>query len=206
MLLSNTPNAFPSPVNVRCLCITEKLTGMSCFHRLQKESSETNSEASEAEASNTSTGDTSGGSTTGGGSGVSRGGAVGNSWLSSGIVAGTGGVGGDWAVLSNADGLELRALGWDDSGGRSASVTEGAHEGHADSLDIGISNTERSSGHANLGDKVSHLRSGEIHELVDVVLGGASVVGWVAFHSLHGAAKESTEVLVQVCQEGADDC
>lgn len=129
----STSDAYASPKN---------LTDMSCFHRLQKESSETNSESSEAEASNTSTGDTSGGSwgrasggsTTGGGSGVSRGAAVGNSWLSSGIVAGAGGVGGDWAVLSNADGLELRALGWDDSSGRSASVTEGAHEGHADSF------------------------------------------------------------------------
>lgn len=116
-------------------------------------------------------------------------------------IAGAGGVWCKRAVVSNADGLELRALGWDDNGWWSALVSKETHESLADSIDIGSRNAKACSREADLLNKVGDLVDVEVHELVDRVHRGVATVGRERALAILTAAKESSKVFVQMGEE-----
>lgn len=123
---------------------------------------------------------------------------VGNSRLHLGRVGSAGGVGGKRAVIGLADGLELSTLGRDDSGRGSATDVEDGVQGGSDNSDIVLGDTERGCCKANVLDEVTDLGGVKVHEAVDGCLGTETRVGREASG---GAAKEGTEVLVQVGKE-----
>jgi len=166
------------------------------------------------ETGNTGTdlhGSTSVGSRHGGGGGSTAHGAVGHGararaghgrvdlgGLHGGRVGGAGGHGGEGAGLVLADALELSTLGRDDGGGGSAADVEDGVEGLADGGDIVRADTEGGGSKGNLLNEVADLCSREVHESVDSSLGTEALVAGEAGGR---AAKESTEVLVQVGHE-----
>lgn len=130
-------------------------------------------------------------------------GAVGRLGLDDGSVRRAGRVGGERAVISNADGLELWLSGLGDGHWWLALVSEGIHQSLADGLDVRLGNTEAGGGHADLLDEVADLSVVEGHVLVDLVhVGGAGV--WRGGHAVLRAAEQVREVLVQVGEELAE--
>lgn len=127
-------------------------------------------------------------------------GAVGRLGLDDGGVRRAGRVGGERAVVSNADGLELWLSGLGDGHWWLALVSESIVQGLANGHDILVGDTEAGSGHANLLDEPADLSSVEGHVLVDLVhVGGAGV--WRGGHAVLRAAEQVREVLVQVGEE-----
>jgi len=80
-------------------------------------------------------------------------------------------------------------------------VAEVRAEGSADRSNVVFVNAEGAGRRGDLADKVADFSGGEIHELVDVILGTFSAVGWVVGAPLLRALKKGTEVLVQVSEE-----
>jgi hypothetical protein len=125
-------------------------------------------------------------------------GGVGLGGLHGGRVGGAGGHGGEKAGVVLADALELSTLGRNDNGGGSAADIEDGVEGLANNSNIVRGDTEGGGSEGNLLDEVADLCSREVHESVD---SGLRAEASVAGEASGRAAKESTEVLVQVGHE-----
>ena len=80
------------------------------------------------------------------------------------VVGGTGSLGREGAVVSDADGLELGALLGDDGCGGSAAVVEELGERRCDNGDIFFGDAEGGGGCADLRDEVAHFVGVEGHE------------------------------------------
>lgn len=119
-------------------------------------------------------------------------------WLHDGSICGTGGVGGKGAVAVNADGLGLSLGLGDHDRWWGAAVVEGGVEGLADDGNVGSGDTERGGGEADLLDEVRNLVVVKSHVLVDAVHAVGASVRWETAGANHAAAKEVTEVRVQV--------
>jgi hypothetical protein len=117
--------------------------------------------------------------------------------------------------------LKLSTLRFDDGECRLAAVSEGAHERFANGHDIFARYAERSSGHANLLDKVRNLGVSKAHKpgrvsrdwgtsrrdiLVNFIHRSLAFVGRVLSAPLHRAAGENTKELVQMGEKEAGKC
>jgi hypothetical protein len=92
--------------------------------------------------------------------------------------------------------LQLRALSFDNCGGRSAGNVEDGVEGLGYGGDVVLGYTEGGRCKTNLGDEVVHLWLPKIHELVYISHRGSAVVGLESGHSLHAASQEASEELI----------